>query len=321
MTTKTKEGFEIASSQDGIIFCLDMARTDRFFQGRIRQSMLKSTNLGQPRKNSRKIKTNPMAPVYHLKTEPGELAPYILTSGSADRISRLASFFDTVRMERHNREYLTITGTYKGIPVTGLATGIGAPPTVIAIVEALQCQPQATFIRLGSCGGLQPHLQLGDLIISTRALRHEFVTQFYAPPEVEASADPEVTAALTAAARQLGAIYHTGLTCTAADFFHAQGRLAPGFAGLDVSLLSRLQAQGVLNLEMEMAVYFTLARVCELPMRAGGCAAVFADRCRNTFISPADLAQAEELLCRVGLLAVEILAGQENSKTNFPPGI
>ena len=111
-----------------------------------------------------------------------------------------------IRVERHNREFLTITGTYKNIPVTGLATGIGASPTIIAIVEALQCQPEATFIRLGSCGSLQPHIQLGDLIISTKALRHEFVTQFYAPPEIEAVADPDITAALTAAARQLGII-------------------------------------------------------------------------------------------------------------------
>jgi uridine phosphorylase len=142
-------------------------------------------------------------------------------------------------------------------------------------------------------------------------LRHEFVTQFYAPPEVQATADPDVTAALAAAARQLGAIYHQGLTCTAADFFHAQGRPAPGFSGPDPSLLSRLQAQGVLNLEMEMAVYFTLAQVCDYPMRAGGCAMVFADRYRDTFISPADMAGAEDLLCRVGLLAVEKLADQE----------
>jgi uridine phosphorylase len=249
--------------------------------------------------------------VYHLQTAPGDLAPYILTSGSSHRIRRLAGFFDAIRVERHNREFLTITGTYKSIPVTGLATGIGAPPTIIAIVEALQCQPQATFIRLGSCGGLQPQIHLGDLIISTKALRHDLVTQYYAAPEIEAKSDPDITYALTTAARQLGVIDHTGTTCTAADFFHAQGRTAPGFSGLDRSLLSRLQAQGVLNLEMEMAVYFTLAQVCDLHMRAGGCAMVFADRYRDTFISPADMIQAEELLCRVGLLAVEKLAGQE----------
>jgi uridine phosphorylase len=249
--------------------------------------------------------------VYHLQVAPGDLAPYILTSGSTHRIRRLAGFFDAIRVERQNREFLTITGTYKNIPITGLATGIGASPTIIAIVEALQCQPQATFIRLGSCGGLQPQIQLGDLVISTRALRHELVTQFYAPPEIEATADLDITAMLSAAARQLGLIYHTGLTCTAADFFHAQGRPAAGFSGLDPSLLSRLQAQGVLNLEMEMSVYFTLAQVCDHPMRAGGCAMVFADRYRDTFISPADLAQADESLCKVGLLTVELLANQE----------
>jgi uridine phosphorylase len=252
--------------------------------------------------------------VYHLQTAPGDLAPYILTSGSTHRIRRLASFFDAVQCDIHNREFLTITGTYKNIPVTGLATGIGAPPTIIAIVEALQCQPQATFIRLGSCGSLQPHIQLGDLIISTKALRHEFATQFYAPPEIEAAADPDITKALTAAARQLGVNYHTGVTCTAADFYHAQGRPAPGFSGLDLSLIPRLQAQGVLNLEMEMAVYFTLAKVCDYPVRAGGCAMVFADRYRNSFINSADIPKTEDLLCKVGLLAVEMLAKEEGKK-------
>lgn len=248
--------------------------------------------------------------VYHLQTAPGDMAPFILTSGSMHRIRRLAGFFDEIRLERQHREFLTITGTYRNIPVTGLATGIGAAPTVIAMIEVLQCQPEVTFIRLGSCGGLQPDIQLGDLIISNKALRREFVTQFYAPPEMEAVADPEITLALSQAARQLGVPYHTGLTCTAGDFYHGQGREAPGFSGADSSLISRLQAQNVLNMEMEMAVYFTLAQVCTYPVRAGGCAMVFADRYRDTFISSEDIPGTEELLCQVGLTAVEILAGQ-----------
>jgi uridine phosphorylase len=251
--------------------------------------------------------------VYHLQTGPGDLAPFILTSGSTHRIRRLATFFDEIRLERQNREFLTITGIYKNIPVTGMATGIGASPTVIAIVEVLQCQPEVTFIRLGSCGSLQPSIQIGDLIISNKAWRGEFVTQFYAPPEIGAVADPDITDALSRAARQLGIHSHTGLTYTAGDFYHGQGRPAPGFSGSDPSLISRLQAQNVLNMEMEMAVYFTLAQVCDYPMRAGGCAMVFADRYRDTFISPDNIPGTEELLCRVGLLAVEILAGQKGN--------
>ncbi len=245
---------------------------------------------------------------YHLQTQPGDVAPFILTSGSPERIRLLAGLLDTVTLERQHREFLTITGSYRDIPVTGLATGIGPSPTVIALVEAVQCQPQATFIRLGSCGSLQPQIRVGDLVISSRALRHDGVTFYYAPPEVEALADATVTAALQEAARQLGVVYHVGLTRTAADFYHGQGRAAPGFSGFDPTLLSRLQAQGVLNQEMEMAVYFTLARVCHHPIRAGGCAVVFADRYRDEFLDASARAAAEEMICRVGLLAVEIMA-------------
>lgn len=247
------------------------------------------------------------AKVYHLALAPGDLAPFILTSGSPERIRRLAGYFEQVALIRQNREFLTITGSYQGIPVSGLATGIGPAATVIAIVEAVQCQPQATFIRVGSCGGLQPQLHLGDLIISTAARRLDGVTDLYAPPELPAEPDPRVTAALLRAVQELGYPYHCGLTCTTADFYHGQGRAAPGFGGVNETLLQDWQAAGVLNLEMEMAVYFTLARVCRYPIRAGGVTAVFADRCRNLFIEGEARAQAEDRLCRVGLTAVTYL--------------
>ncbi|WP_449244732.1 nucleoside phosphorylase [Desulfobacca acetoxidans] len=255
---------------------------------------------------------------YHLHTEPGDIAPFILTSGSRQRIRRLSALFDTISFERENREFLTVTGTYRNIPITGMSTGIGASSTVIAIVEALQCQPQATFIRLGSCGSLQSHIQVGEFVISLKALRQEFVTHLYAPPEIEAVADPDITQALIQAARQMGVSYHCGLTCTTADFYHGQGRAAPGFTGFDSSLLANLQVQGVLNLEMEMAVYLTLAQVCQYPMRAGGVTAVFADRCRSVIIDPQQATEAEELLCRIGLLAAELLVAQPLSKEHRP---
>lgn len=248
------------------------------------------------------------ARVYHLAVAPGEVAPYILTSGSPERIRRLAGFFDRVELMRQNREFLTITGWYKGIRLSGLATGIGAPATVIAIVEVGQCQPAATFIRLGSCGSLQPEISLGELIISTAAKRLDGVTDLYAPPELEAKPDPAVTAALIQAVQDLGYPYHCGLTCTTADFYHGQGRPAPGFSGVDDTLLERWRREGVLNLEMEMAVYFTLARVSHWRLRAGGVAAVFADRYRGHFIALEDIGRVEERLCRVGLRAVELLA-------------
>ncbi len=257
---------------------------------------------------------------YHLCLAPGELAPYVLTSGSPERIRRLAGWFDTIRLERRNREFLTLTGDYQGVPVSALATGIGPDNTAIALIEAAGVQPRATFIRVGSCGSLQPGIRLGDLIISSRALRRDAVTPFYAGPEVEAVAHPEVTAALEAAAREAGYPCHVGLTCTTNDFYHAQGRRAPGFPGFDPDLLPRLQAQGVLNLEMEMAVYLTLARVSRYPLRAGGLTAVYADRCREIVASPEDMAAAEERACRTALAAVVRLAAAAQTRQSRAGG-
>ena len=245
---------------------------------------------------------------YHLQVGAGEVAPLVLTSGSAERIRRLAESFDRVELVRQQREFLTITGSYQGIRITGLATGIGPDNTAIAVIEAVQYQPQATFIRIGSCGSLQPEIQLGDLIISTEALRHENTTQFYAPAELKAVADPLVTQALIAAAQEQGVVYHCGLTCTTSDFYHGQGRRVPGFSGCDPTLLPRLQAKGVLNLEMEMAAYFILAQVSDFPLRAGGLTAVFADRWRGTFIAPEEMSAAEDRAIQVALEAVLRLA-------------
>ena len=249
--------------------------------------------------------------VYHLQTAPGDLAPFILTSGSTHRIRRLATFFDDVRLERPNREFLTITGTYKNIPVTGLATGIGAPPTIIAIVEALQCQQQATFIRLGSCGSLQPHIQIGDLIISNKALRREFVTQFYAPPEIEAAADPDITAALTTAARQLGINYHTGLTYTAAIFTMPKAgrhRVFPAWTAL-LFLGSRLRMSSIWKWKWQYILLWHESATIQFGLEAVPWSLLTGT---GTLLSaPRTFPRPKTFSAKLDLLAVEILAGQK----------
>ena len=162
-------------------------------------------------------------------------------------------------VKRRNREFLTYTGSYHGLPVSVLATGIGAAASAIAIVEAAQCVAPATFIRLGSTGALQDYIELGDLVITTEALREEHTTRFYAPAEVKAAAHPQVLAALQEAAAGLEVPYHVGVTCTSPDFYAGQGRVVPGFPTLEPNMVARLSRAGVLNLEMEMSAYLTLA--------------------------------------------------------------
>lgn len=251
---------------------------------------------------------------YHINCGSGDLAPYILTCGDPDRARRIAKFFDSIDVTRRNREFLTYTGSYHGIRVSVIATGIGAAASAIAIVEAAQCVEAATFIRLGSTGALQEYINLGDLVITTEALREENTTRFYAPASQKASAHPQVLAALQEAAASLEVRYHVGVTCTSPDFYAGQGRVVPGFPTLEPNKVERLSRAGVLNLEMEMSAYLTLAQVSTLKLRAGGACAVFVDRINRTFASSRVMRQSEQRLIQVGLRAVEILAERDGGK-------
>src|SRR4030042_6261842 len=119
------------------------------------------------------IPKNARGRFYHLDCAPGELAPYILTCGDPFRARRIARRLTRVDMRRKNREFLTYTGIYQNIPVSVMATGIGAPASAIAIVEAANCVAPVTFIRLGTCGALQGEIAVGDLVITAAARRDD----------------------------------------------------------------------------------------------------------------------------------------------------
>lgn len=253
---------------------------------------------------------------YHLDCGPGDLAPYILTCGDPARARRLVRYFDRVEVRRRNREFVTFTGRYRDIPVSALATGIGPDNTAIAVVEASQCVRPATFIRLGTTGALQEHIAVGDLVITERAIRDETTSHYYAPPDLPATAHPDIIRALRQAAEDLRVPYHVGVTCTTADFYAGQGRTAPGFTCLDPGKVARLQAAGVLNFEMEMSVYLTLAHISTYPLRAGGACVVLDNAITGgeTFASRKDKARAVGRLIRVGLRALELLFAWDQAR-------
>jgi uridine phosphorylase len=252
---------------------------------------------------------------YHLDCGPGDLAPYILTCGDPARAGKMARYFDRVALRRRNREFVTITGAYRGIPVTALATGIGPAASAIAVVEAAHCVDAATFIRLGSTGALQGYINLGDLIITEQAYRDEDTTAHYHPSGgMGVPAHPTVLAALKEAAADLGVPHYLGATWTTSDFYAGQGRQVPGFPTRDPEKVARLSDMGILNLEMEMSVYLTLAAVSTLNLRAGGACAVYANRIHGTFAGARTRARAERRLIEVGLRAVEILAEKDGVK-------
>ena len=106
----------------------------------------------------------------HLRAEPGDYAPAVLLPGDPLRARRVAEeFLDDARQVNGERGLLGFTGTHQGVPVSVQATGMGAPSAAIVIEELIQLGADR-LIRIGTCGGLQPQLALGDLVIALSAV-------------------------------------------------------------------------------------------------------------------------------------------------------
>jgi uridine phosphorylase len=271
--------------------------------------------------NAHPIPKNAHGRFYHLDCAPGDLAPYIFTCGDPARARKIARHFDRIDLRRHNREFLTFTGAYHNIPVSAMATGIGAPATAIAIIEAANCVQPVTFIRLGTCGALQRNINVGDLVITSSTLCRDGTTASCLPADFIPQAHPAIVVALRQAAADLKMPHHVGLTCTTADFYAGQGRAAPGFPAPDPEFLPNLAKSGVVNLEMEMAVYLALAAASTYKIRAGGACLVLANRVRDTgFTSAQAKRRGEKRLIEVGLRALKILAAQDMSDNASPTG-
>jgi len=262
--------------------------------------------------------------LYHMDVGPGELAPYILMCVDQVRAKRVAALFDEVVVERSCREIVTCTGSYQGIPISVIGTGIGPDNTEIIFVEVAQLFPEGrpTMIRVGSSGGLQARVAIGDLVISTGAVRLENTSTGFVDDGYPAVAHYEVVMALIAAADQLGAPYHVGLTATAPGFFGAQGRSVAGLAARDPEVPKRLASWNVLNMEMEASALFTLGNLAGV--RTGAVCNIYANRVRGDFITDDVRVAADEAAERVGLEAVRLLAAidawkAEQQKEHFVP--
>jgi uridine phosphorylase len=242
---------------------------------------------------------------YHIGVAPEEVAPYILLCGDPARAEKVSALFDKVEFRLANREFLTFTGRYQGMPISIMGTGIGPDNTEIAVIELLQCSPQATLLRIGSCGGLQPQISLGDLVVSTGAVRLENTSTYFVPEGYPAVAHYEVVMALVEACKSLKFPFHVGITATAPGFYGAQGRKVPGFPPRYPHMVEDLVQLGVLNFEMETSALLTLASLGKV--RAGAVCAIYADRSQNAFVSPQDKDEAEQRCIHAGLAAMKFL--------------
>ena len=242
---------------------------------------------------------------YHIALERGELAEYILLVGDPGRVSKVAERWDRVELERSNREITTATGEYQGMRLSCMSTGMGTDNVEIVLAEVMEITDWPTFIRVGSSGALQPEIALGDLIVSTGAVRLENTTDFYVHPGFPAVAHRDVVWALESACREGGHPYHVGLTATASGFYAPQGRAMRTLPVRYPELADELRRQRVANLEMESSALFVLAHLAGL--RSGTVCAAYAQRTDGTFLEGAAKEAAEARCIDAGLAGIHLL--------------
>jgi len=248
---------------------------------------------------------------YHIDLGPGELAEYILLPGDQDRTAKVAERFDSVEFQKRHREFASATGTYKGRRVSCVSTGIGTDNVEIVIAEILAITEKPTFIRIGSCGVLRDDIGLGELVISSGAVRLEATTKYFVHEGYPAVADYAAVAALVEAANLLGHRAHVGITATAPGFYGAQGRPIPQLPIRFPDLAEEMARQGVINFEMEASALLVLAGLAKC--RAGVVCTAYAQRVSGAFVQGAQKEKAESACIETGLEALRLLAEMEDA--------
>lgn len=215
---------------------------------------------------------------YHIQVAKGEVGRYVIMPGDPKRCVKIAQYFDDPVLVADNREYITYTGMLDGVKVSVTSTGIGGPSASIAMEELYRCGAD-TFIRIGTCGGMQTEVKSGDVVIATGAIRMEGTSREYAPIEFPAVADLTVTNALVEAAEKKGYSFHTGVVQCKDSFY---GQHEPEVKPVSYELLNKWEAWkrlGCLASEMESAALFIVAS--SLGVRVGSCFLVVANQERE----------------------------------------
>jgi DeoD family purine-nucleoside phosphorylase len=229
----------------------------------------------------------------HLRAEPGDYAPAVLLPGDPLRAERIArEFMEGARQVNGERGMLGFTGTFEGRLVSVQATGMGCPSAAIVIEELIQLGAQR-LIRVGTCGGLQPDLALGDLIVAVSAVPADGTARAYVNGEPHApTADFGLTHGMIHAAKGFDLRPKVGPVASSDTFYDP-----------DAERHHRWSARGVLGVEMEAAVLFTIGALRKV---AAACVLTVSDLVIGEAferITDAELAAAVERMTRLALTA------------------
>ena len=221
--------------------------------------------------------------VFHLGLDEAALrgAKLAIVPGDPARSEPIAKLMGEPAFLGSKREFTSWLGKLGDASVVVCSTGIGGPSTSIAVEELAQLGVR-TFLRAGTTGAIQPQINVGDLIVTTGAVRLDGASYHFAPAAYPAVSDFDCTTALVRAAREAGRRVHVGITASTDTFYPGQERYDTYSGRVDrdwQGSLQRWQDLGVLNYEMEAATLFTMCSA--LGLRAGMITAALVNRARG----------------------------------------
>ncbi len=248
---------------------------------------------------------------YHIQVAKGEVGRYVLLPGDPKRCAKIAKYFDDPVLIADSREYITYTGTVDGVKVSVTSTGIGGPSAAIALEELTNCGAD-TFIRVGTCGGMQEEVLSGDLVIASGAIRMDGTSREYAPPEYPAVGDYEILKALEEAADNLGMRHHVGVVHCKDAFY---GQHNPELLPQSQVLLQKWDAYlrlGCLASEMESATLFIVGGYRKV--RTGTVLLTMANQTRAKMGLPNPIVHDTDGAIRTAIEAVRVLIRKDSAK-------
>ncbi|TXJ46854.1 nucleoside phosphorylase [Brachyspira pilosicoli] len=195
--------------------------------------------------------------VHHLKLKKGDVGRYVIMPGDPKRCVKIAKRFDNAKLVADFREYVTYTGYINGVKVSTTSHGIGGPSTAIALEELINVGAD-TFIRVGTCGGMNMNVLPGDVVIVNGAIKVGGTMRNYIPDEFPCVPNIDVLDAMIDASKKVNIKTHRGVVhCK--DAFYAQH--APESMAVDKELLYKWESYikaGCLASEMESAALFAV---------------------------------------------------------------
>ena len=246
---------------------------------------------------------------YHINVGPEDIGKYVIMPGDPKRCEKIAKYFDDPHFVADSREYVTYTGYLNGVKVSVTSTGVGGPSASIAMEELIKCGAH-TFIRVGTCGGMQLDVKGGDIVVASGAIRMEGTSKEYAPIEFPAVANIDIAFYLSRAADALGFRKHVGVVQCKDAFY---GQHEPEKMPVSYELINKWNAWlrlGCLASEMESAALFIVAAY--LHVRVGSCFLVVANQERAKANLENKQANDTDLAIKVAVEAIRELIKQDN---------